>query len=48
MSWVGRRSVAVALTVLAFTAVGCASEGDGVNGESLCASDFVYEARTYV
>ncbi|MFD5862929.1 DUF6281 family protein [Streptomyces chartreusis] len=48
MSWVGRGSVAVALTVVAFTAVGCASEGDGANGESLCASDFVYEGRTYV
>ncbi|WP_225627841.1 DUF6281 family protein [Streptomyces werraensis] len=51
MSWVGPRVIAVGLAAVAFTAVGCGSkgsEGVGVNSESLCASDVIYEGRTYI
>jgi hypothetical protein len=51
MSWVGRRAIAAGLAAVAFTAVGCGSEGsEGADaaGESLCASDVLYEGRTYV
>ncbi|GHD23266.1 DUF6281 family protein [Streptomyces galbus] len=51
MSWVGSRAIAVGLTAVAFTAVGCGSkgsEGVGANSESVCASDVIYEGRTYI
>ncbi|MFE6409054.1 DUF6281 family protein [Streptomyces sp. NPDC057837] len=51
MSWVGRHAIAAGLATMAFTAVGCGSEGSegaGANGESLCASDVLYEGRTYI
>jgi len=51
MSWVGRHAIAAGLAAVAFTAVGCGSEGsdgDEANGESVCASDFSYEGRTYI
>ncbi|MFI5681638.1 DUF6281 family protein [Streptomyces cellulosae] len=51
MSWVGRHAIAAGLAAVAFTAVGCGSEGSEgaeANGESLCASDVLYEGRTYI
>ncbi len=48
MSWVGRGAIAVVLATLALTTVGCASDGGSGQSESACASDFVYEGRTYV
>jgi hypothetical protein len=51
MSWVGRHAIAAGLAAVAFTAVGCGSEGSegaDANGESLCASDVLYEGRTYI
>ncbi|MDT7847787.1 DUF6281 family protein [Streptomyces justiciae] len=51
MSWVGRHAIAAGLAAVAFTAVGCGSEGsEGAesSGESVCASDFSYEGRTYI
>jgi len=51
MSWVGRHAIAAGLAAVAFTAVGCGSEGsegDEANAESVCASDFSYEGRTYI
>ncbi|WP_063765930.1 DUF6281 family protein [Streptomyces cellulosae] len=51
MSWVGRHVIAAGLAAVAFTAVGCGSEGSegaDANGESLCASDVLYEGRTYI
>jgi hypothetical protein len=49
MSWVGRRAIAAG--AVAFTVVGCGSEGSegaDANSESVCASDVLYEGRTYV
>ncbi|MFF2026537.1 DUF6281 family protein [Streptomyces sp. NPDC058171] len=51
MSRVGRHAIAAGLAAVAFTAVGCGSEGpEGAeaSGESVCASDFFYEGRTYI
>lgn len=51
MSWVGRRAFAAGWAAVAFTAVGCGSEGSegaGATSESVCASDFFYEGRTYI
>ncbi|MET8114922.1 DUF6281 family protein [Streptomyces prasinus] len=51
MSWVGSRAIVVGLAAVAVTAVGCGSKGsEGVdtNSESVCASDVIYEGRTYV
>ncbi|MFI2907700.1 DUF6281 family protein [Streptomyces sp. PDY-4] len=51
MSWVGPRAIAAGLAAVAFTAVGCGSEGSegaGANSESVCASDVIYEGRTYI
>ncbi|WP_406359583.1 DUF6281 family protein [Streptomyces sp. NBC_00715] len=51
MRWVGRHAIAAGLAAVAFTAVGCGSDGSkgaDANGESLCASDVLYEGRTYI